>query len=298
METLSPLRGSLFVATILAATSACGGNQAAETRTGTPAAECSETARPVSQAATFGDLVERAGEDGGVETAPGPLCVATEADPIAIRWAPPDRPRITLSGDAVDVGSGTETVCAWYGRCDAATGQREILDEESVLNTVDCLLESGPPGDVTLRAAREVSAQVLLAVIGRINDAGRRVEVERQPVSFWFPCHPTARGPRRSELPEDVVHASARPRLWRVRRCYQRPRVPAGHAGGQLLLRFTVAADGTVEDAIVAASTLELPEVEQCVLSEVRGWTFPAPGGDGSVVANYPIDFRPIGRRR
>ena len=61
-----------------------------------------------------------------------------------------------------------------------------------------------------------------------------------------------------------------------------------------MLLRFTLAPDGSVEDVTNASSTLGLPDVEQCVLTQVRTWTFPALGGDESVVVTYPID---LGRR-
>ncbi len=278
--------GVAAAAGVAGAVAGCGGPSAsARTATGV----CDQAPPALPTGATFGDLVDRA-------TGAAATCAATDDDArIAVRWAPVDQPHIRLSPDAVDVGSSSTTVCAWYGRCDPATGQRELLDEQSVLSTVDCLLETGPTGGVVVQASRDVSAHVLLTVVQRVTAAGRTVDVERRPVSFWYPCRPTARARARAraELPEDVLRAAVTPRLRQVRqRCFSGAHVPRDHRGGRLLLRFTLSPDGSVEDVTNAASTLDLPEVEQCVLSQVRAWTFPAPGGDESVVVTYPLELR------
>ena len=267
----------------------CGGPQTVETAA-EPAPTC-EQPQSLPEGATFGDILDGSHEPSGT-------CIAAGEERVALRWAAVDRPRITLSADAVDVGSSGETLCAWYGRCDAATGQRELLDEASVVSTVDCLLDEGPSGDVVVQASREVSAHVLAAVVARVEAAGRAVEVERRPVAVWFPCRPARRGRGQAQLPEDIVRAAVAPRVREVQRCYTRQRRPPPGGGGRVVLRFTVAPDGAVEDVTASASTLEAAEVEQCVLAQVRGWTFPAPGGEESIIVTYPLELGPRSRRR
>lgn len=279
-----------LVAVMAAFASSCGGSSAGTARTA--AGACEQPPRALPAGATFGDLVDVARTGSGT-------CVAAGDEPVAVQWAPVDQPHIRLSPDAVDVGSSSTTVCAWYGRCDPTTGQRELIDEQAVLSTVECLLETGPAGSVVVQASRDVSADVLLSVVRRVSAAGRAVDVERRPVSFWYPCRPSARARARAELPEDVLRAAVTPRTREVRqRCYSGDRVPRGHAGGRLLLRFTLAPDGSVQDVTNAASTLGLPEVEQCVLTHVRTWTFPAPGGEENIVVTYPVEFGRRAHRR
>jgi len=283
-------RPALFAAVVGVVASSCGGSGEPTARTA--AAVCESGPQALPAGATFGDLVDVAQE------APG-TCVSHGGAPVAVAWAPVDRPHIRLSPDAVDVGSSSTTVCAWYGRCDPATGQRDLLDEQSVLSTVECLLETGPAGGVVVQASRDVSAQVLLSVVQRVTAAGRSVDVERRPVSFWYPCRPSRRARARAELPEDQLRAAVTPRTRQVtQHCYGGGHAPRGHQGGRLLLRFTLAPDGSVEDVTNAASTLGLPEVEQCVLTQVRSWTFPAPGGEESIVVTYPLEFGRRARRR
>lgn len=288
MHVRSPLQLAI-VLTVLS--SGCGAASPTPGRA-VAAAVCEQPAQSLPAGATFGDLVDVAHDTSGT-------CVAAGDGNVAVQWAPIDQPHIRLSPDAVDVGSSSTTVCAWYGRCDPATGQRELINEQAVVSTVECLLDTGPAGSVVVQASRDVSADVLLSVVRQVTASGRAVDVERRPVSFWYPCRPRARARPRTELPEDVLRAAVTPRTREVRqRCYSGARVPRGHAGGRLLLRFTLAPDGSVEDVTNAASTLGLPEVEQCVLTQVRSWTFPASGGTESLVVTYPLEFGRHARRR
>jgi TonB family protein len=287
----APLHFFLFAtrpAGLLLLLSACGGGASTGTGEAVEPATLCATPRPVAGDATFGDLLDdetlAAGED---------VCLSAGQERVGMRWAETDRLRITLSPDAVDAGSTRSTLCAWYGRCDAATGQRALIDDESVLSTVDCLLETGGAGGVVIQASRDVSAQTLVRVAGRVSDAGRDVVLERRPVSFLFPCQPGRRARRRSQIPEEVVRSAVTPRMRQVRRCYHTVRAPRAERAGRVVLRFVVSPDGAVEDASVATSTLEAPAVEQCILEQVRSWIFEAPGVDEPVVVTYPLDLGP-----
>jgi TonB family protein len=282
---------SLVLVIVALAHGGCGGSQeVAEAPLPAPTLACDHPLT-LPEGATFGDVLDGSQDRAGA-------CIAAGEQRVALRWAARDRPRITLSADAVDVGSSGETLCAWYGRCDATTHQRELLDESSVMSTVDCLLEDGPPGDVVIRASREVSADVLASVVERVELAGRDVEIERRPVAVWFPCQPARRSRGDAQLPEDIVRSAVAPHLREAQRCYARHRPARGDRGGRVVLRFMVAPDGAVEEVTTATSTLDAPDVEQCVLAQVRGWTFPAPGGEQSIIVTYPLDLGPRARRR
>lgn len=72
---------------------------------------------------------------------------------------------------------------------------------------------------------------------------------------------------------------------------------------GKLEVKFTVGVDGKVQAASIASSALENPSIEECLLGEIKGLSFPAPRGGGSVDVTYPFHFtqkptKPTGKKK
>ena len=80
----------------------------------------------------------------------------------------------------------------------------------------------------------------------------------------------------------------------KFRACYE-SRVPslARRPRGKVVTFFKVAPPGTVIDASILRSTLRRPDVEECVLGELRNLQFPPPEGGGSYEIEYPFLFKP-----
>lgn len=75
--------------------------------------------------------------------------------------------------------------------------------------------------------------------------------------------------------------------------CYDKALEAQPGLAGKLTTAFTVAEDGTVADARIAASTLRAPTLEACVRDAVAAWRFaPAPGA-GPTAVRYPFTFSP-----
>jgi TonB family protein len=106
----------------------------------------------------------------------------------------------------------------------------------------------------------------------------------RKPLKAAEALAPT--GTLSKEAIRDVIH---RYRM-QVRYCYesQLERHPA--LAGKVVMRFTIAASGTVESAEVSESTVGNDELHRCLAQRVRSWKFPAFDG-GQVKVSYPFMF-------
>lgn len=92
-------------------------------------------------------------------------------------------------------------------------------------------------------------------------------------------------------LDKSLIDAVVRRHLNQVQYCYQRQLQRDPGLGGRLVVRFVIAADGSVAQAEIAESDLGNEAVERCVAERFLRFTFPASGG-GIVVVRYPFLFR------
>ncbi|MCP3139000.1 AgmX/PglI C-terminal domain-containing protein [Pyxidicoccus xibeiensis] len=79
-----------------------------------------------------------------------------------------------------------------------------------------------------------------------------------------------------------------------VHGCYERALLKNPGLAGKVVLEWTIGAAGRVVAAKTKSSTLSNAAVEACILSSLKGWTFPAPKG-GVVIITYPFLFNSVG---
>jgi TonB family protein len=79
-----------------------------------------------------------------------------------------------------------------------------------------------------------------------------------------------------------------------VRYCYEKQLMASPGIAGKLLVEFVIGADGHVVSARPSEDGVGDAEVGRCIVSRVRGWTFPPPKGGGVVVVTYPFLFKPM----
>jgi TonB family protein len=77
-----------------------------------------------------------------------------------------------------------------------------------------------------------------------------------------------------------------------VRFCYNRLLAKRAGASGQIVIRMTVAGDGSVSEASVLRSSLGDSELDGCVLNQAREWRFP-PSSESRFVFDVPFVFTP-----
>lgn len=81
--------------------------------------------------------------------------------------------------------------------------------------------------------------------------------------------------------------------LGQIRYCYQRQLQREPNLSGKVVVRFTIAGDGSVSSSGVKSSTLGSEAVESCVTGRVLRMKFPEPAGRGLVIVSYPFLFTP-----
>ena len=90
-------------------------------------------------------------------------------------------------------------------------------------------------------------------------------------------------------LIDEVIKRS----MSQIRYCYQRELTKDPSLNGKLVVKFTIAGDGSVSQAGKKSSTMGNAAVEQCVIGRFYRMQFPEPKGGGIVVVSYPFLFAP-----
>ncbi len=93
----------------------------------------------------------------------------------------------------------------------------------------------------------------------------------------------------RGSLSKEVIRRVVRRHINEVKFCYEQQLNSRPDLQGRVTTKFVISPTGSVQSAMVSASTLSNQEVESCIVRAVRRWTFPAPDGGGVVVVNYPF---------
>jgi len=79
--------------------------------------------------------------------------------------------------------------------------------------------------------------------------------------------------------------------LPRVKGCYERVLKHDPEAEGKVVVRFVVKPDGAVASADMTSDTMAYPAVSECVVGEVRTWSFPPPSDGKAITVSYPFVF-------
>jgi TonB family protein len=95
----------------------------------------------------------------------------------------------------------------------------------------------------------------------------------------------------RGSLDRAVIQRIVRRHVNEVRFCYERELARTPDLAGRVDVQFVVGPTGRVQSASVSRSTLGNDDVESCIATAVRRWTFPAPEGGGIVAVTYPFVF-------
>ncbi|MBX2801375.1 MAG: AgmX/PglI C-terminal domain-containing protein [Myxococcales bacterium] len=78
-----------------------------------------------------------------------------------------------------------------------------------------------------------------------------------------------------------------------IKYCYQRELTKNPALGGKVVIKFTIAKDGTVSSASTKTTTMNNSSVEQCIVGRFMRMQFPEPKGGGIVIVSYPFLFSP-----
>jgi TonB family protein len=97
-------------------------------------------------------------------------------------------------------------------------------------------------------------------------------------------------------LTREIIRRVIRNHLHEVRYCYSRELQKNPSLYGRVLVQFTILPSGKVAQASILRSTMNNENVPGCILTRVRGWTFPKPYKGASVIVKYPFRFKAAGK--
>lgn len=93
-------------------------------------------------------------------------------------------------------------------------------------------------------------------------------------------------------LDGESIAKVVRARLRSIQDCYEKELKRDASLSGKIEIEFTIGSGGDVEEARVSNNKMGSAAVGDCIVSRVRRWRFPQPGG-GRVTVNYPFIFTP-----
>jgi len=92
-------------------------------------------------------------------------------------------------------------------------------------------------------------------------------------------------------LDRGVIDEVIKRHLTQIRYCYQRELQRDTSLAGKVVMKFTIAKDGSVSSANAQKSTLGNASVDQCLVGRFLRMQFPEPEGGGIVIVSYPFVF-------
>lgn len=97
-------------------------------------------------------------------------------------------------------------------------------------------------------------------------------------------------------IDQRIIQKIARQHLNEISICYEKeydmtPKREAPKLAGKVTLRWLIAPKGDVSKVEVTETTLNNKKIENCLISSIKYWRFPAPKGGGIVQVTYPIEF-------
>lgn len=94
-------------------------------------------------------------------------------------------------------------------------------------------------------------------------------------------------------LDRSLIDEVIKAHMSQIRYCYQRELTKKPDLGGKIVVKFTIAKDGSVSSASTKSTTMNNPAVEQCIEGRFMKFMFPQPKGGGIVIVSYPFLFAP-----
>ncbi len=93
------------------------------------------------------------------------------------------------------------------------------------------------------------------------------------------------------ELPKKVIQKYIRRKMGAIKACYQKGLQANPNLQGKVKVLFLIQPSGQVMGAKVKDSSINSPNVESCILKNVKAWKFPRAKGGGTTKVLYPFRF-------
>ena len=92
-------------------------------------------------------------------------------------------------------------------------------------------------------------------------------------------------------LDKSLIDTVIRKNMNQLRYCYQRELTKNPGLEGKIIVKFTIAPDGSVSRSGIKTSSMGNSDVETCLTERFKRFKFPEPKGGGVVIVSYPFVF-------
>jgi outer membrane biosynthesis protein TonB len=131
---------------------------------------------------------------------------------------------------------------------------------------------------------------ILIGLLGLIGCGGPATEANHMA------SKPRANGPHAGSIHQlsskEVQHVVSTHRA-STRACYDPESWRNPSLSGKVTMQWVVKADGSVDGAHVAQSTLGNSVVESCMVKDVTSWRFPSTGGESNITVPFVFSGEP-----
>jgi hypothetical protein len=93
-------------------------------------------------------------------------------------------------------------------------------------------------------------------------------------------------------LDAEIIRRIVREHASQIRYCYETELTRTPGLLGKIVMKWIINGEGRVMQAQVAETQMKNANVENCLATKIKTWTFPKPKGGGMVVVNYPFVFK------
>ncbi len=97
----------------------------------------------------------------------------------------------------------------------------------------------------------------------------------------------------KGSLSKDVIRRIVSRHINELKFCYERQLARNPELNGQIVVKFIIAANGRVQTAAVASSTIGDVRIENCIVQAIKRWQFPTVPGGGVAVVKMPFRLLP-----
>jgi TonB family protein len=94
-------------------------------------------------------------------------------------------------------------------------------------------------------------------------------------------------------LDRSLIDEVVKRHMNQIRYCYQRELTSNPKLAGKIVIKITIAKDGTVSSAQTKSSSMNNAKVENAICERFLKMQFPQPKGGGIVIVSYPFEFKP-----
>jgi len=96
-------------------------------------------------------------------------------------------------------------------------------------------------------------------------------------------------------LSKEAILKFIRLHMSEVKNCYKsyKDKNPNFNGDGKVVVKFKISSTGQVLDAQVVSSTLNNPEIENCLIESMKKWIFSSLSGGSEISMTYPFVFSP-----